>query len=255
MTTFMSEDASEHEVLWNSRDGVVPASIKSATTGELLVRVFPLVDGELCNPDYVPAVGERVFVDLTEQRARVFAARRLEHAEQLEPTKLCSAFGSREEALQVFFDQMMSCDPALPDILVVTAGYIDELLERRKGSAEDEGFESVRAFGAEPFETYLYDKQLRPLTNKEFWALKAQKSYWQVAYDEIDENTYVSTVWIGINRSVHEPGPIIFETIVFRRGTAIAQHAWSTEAEALDGHAMAMTAATQTATELNAKKN
>lgn len=59
------------EWLWNSRDGITPFCIASADRGAELHHGNWHLDRY--EPFYVPAVGSRVFVDLTEDTARPLA--------------------------------------------------------------------------------------------------------------------------------------------------------------------------------------
>lgn len=62
----------------------------------------------------------------------------------------------------------------------------------------------------------------------------------QVAETLLPNNTLVSTVWLGVDYSfgLGEHPPLIFETMVFSRAGKIAGcRRYSTEHEALEGHA------------------
>jgi hypothetical protein len=73
---YSSDDSMIVEWLWNSRDGVTPFIIRSRDgTTELVHREMHL---DRYMPDYEPLGGERIFVDMTEARARMFAEQRLE---------------------------------------------------------------------------------------------------------------------------------------------------------------------------------
>lgn len=65
----------EIELIWNSRDGVTPFIVRLRSGNEA-----QHVDwrGDLLAPDYVPRLGERIFVDLTDGRAREIARSRVE---------------------------------------------------------------------------------------------------------------------------------------------------------------------------------
>lgn len=59
----------ERERLWNSRDGVTPMFIGS-TAGNEASHVDWHLDE--CRPNHVPKIGDRIFVDLTLERAREY---------------------------------------------------------------------------------------------------------------------------------------------------------------------------------------
>jgi hypothetical protein len=87
------------ELIWNSRDGYALAVVAHAESGERM-----LLEGGAYEPDYVPSVGERVLVDLTEQRARVRAAERVERLERWRlPVPLDQLFETREAAVEGAF--------------------------------------------------------------------------------------------------------------------------------------------------------
>jgi len=71
LMTYRADDRHLEEVIWNSRDGVTPfvVNMKDGSPGTH-------VDwrNDRCVPDHKPAVGDRIFVDLTEQRAHEIAA-------------------------------------------------------------------------------------------------------------------------------------------------------------------------------------
>ena len=48
---------------------------------------------------------------------------------------------------------------------------------------------------------------------------------------------HVSTVWLGLDHSYDGGPPLIFETMVFGGGLDLEMERYSTEAEALAGHA------------------
>lgn len=64
---YQDETTGERERLWNSRDGVTPYVIDSKH-GNFAKHVdFELDD---CQPSHTPTIGDRIFVDLTLERAR-----------------------------------------------------------------------------------------------------------------------------------------------------------------------------------------
>lgn len=76
LMTYRSDDGSEEEIIWNSRDGVTPFVI-TLRSGKEARHVDWGSDRRL--PDYQPPAGSRIFVDLTPevalQRARANAER------------------------------------------------------------------------------------------------------------------------------------------------------------------------------------
>ena len=59
------------EWIWNSRDGVTPYIVSSVGKGRPLLKHIRWKD-DIFAPQYVPMIGQRVFVSLTESRALHF---------------------------------------------------------------------------------------------------------------------------------------------------------------------------------------
>lgn len=72
---YRSDHGTESEAIWNSRDGVTPFII-TLRSGKQATHVNWNLDIRL--PDYRPAIGDRIFVDLTRERAFELAAERVE---------------------------------------------------------------------------------------------------------------------------------------------------------------------------------
>jgi hypothetical protein len=72
LMTYRSDDGTEEEIIWNSRDGVTPFVI-SLRSGKTAQHVDWHRDRRA--PDHQPRPGDRMFVDLTEERARELAKR------------------------------------------------------------------------------------------------------------------------------------------------------------------------------------
>lgn len=74
LMTYQSDDGTEEEIIWNSRDGVTPfvITMKSGKTGK---HINWRNDRRVL--DYVPQPGERIFIDLTREKAVEYARRNL----------------------------------------------------------------------------------------------------------------------------------------------------------------------------------
>jgi hypothetical protein len=264
LITYVAELTSEKEVIWNSRDGRAPGSIVSRHGHG--AKAF---GDAVFAPDHVPEIGERIFVGMTEVRARMLAAKRIERWEQKGtppgmPT-LQDLFETREAAVQSAFEHIY--DQTQPDILVVTAGYIEELQElRRRAPSHVETALVEPTAPTDPMDELglWFDRDVQPLTFRQFTALKERDGYVRMGYTEINDDVHVSTVWLGNNHGF-EGRPIIFETMVFRRRpTGVPadddsfepseQYQYFTEAEALAGHERVV-AKLNAAAELKAKKD
>ncbi|MCA1593067.1 MAG: hypothetical protein LC754_10535 [Acidobacteria bacterium] len=59
---YATDDRSEEEVIWNSRDGATPFAITNRTGMKLMTHVDWHLDEQMA-PDFVPPEGTRVFID------------------------------------------------------------------------------------------------------------------------------------------------------------------------------------------------
>lgn len=131
------ENWHEREVIWNSRNAKAPAYIRGVN-GNKLVMVDLAVDddgdepnGDRFAPEYVPQVGERVFVELTEERAQIVATAQiaLEWYDPAQRAELDYHFATREEAVRETADFLL--DEDYPDLVVVTPVFLAELSRQR----------------------------------------------------------------------------------------------------------------------------
>lgn len=74
------EECSALEVLYNARDGVTPFIIECNVCGGKAKHVKWREDQ--CDPNHVPPRGQRIFVSMTEEIARLFARYRLRKFEE-----------------------------------------------------------------------------------------------------------------------------------------------------------------------------
>jgi len=85
-----------------------------------------------------------------------------------------------------------------------------------------------------------YDKQGREIDMME-WGRLHSAPYKRVAETTLEDGTWISTVWLGIDHRLGGDGPpLIFETMVFASKDDLSEKdmaRYSTEAEALAGHA------------------
>jgi hypothetical protein len=71
------------------------------------------------------------------------------------------------------------------------------------------------------------------------WTINGEE-YRRVAWTEIDDG-FVSTVWLGLDHGFGEGPPLIFETMIVRRGEWLDFcERYATEDEAIAGHATAL---------------
>lgn len=82
-----------------------------------------------------------------------------------------------------------------------------------------------------------FNKQGDPITMQEYVSLEEIEGYKQVAYDELDNGTHISTVWLGFDHGYGPGGPIIFETLVANSEWEEQEmYRYCTEEEALKHH-------------------
>lgn len=244
----------EEEILWNSRDGVTPFFMTSRNGDEARHRSTRERPDRRAI-DHVPAVGDRIFVDMTEARARALIAEALA-CERSTPEGLAvleKLYASPEEAFERMLKTTLD-EIALgkPDVLVVTAGYIESLEERRRDAAAERTRDAVILTDPAKRSRH-YDRKGQPIDFME-WARLTEDGgleYKRVARTHVGSDMFVSTVWLGLDHNFSFVGPpLIFETMVFRRVAnptrdafgrlhewdGDEQERWSTEAEALVGH-------------------
>jgi hypothetical protein len=85
-----------------------------------------------------------------------------------------------------------------------------------------------------------YDRDGNPIDEQTWAVLHADPEYKRVAFEEFDGGgVSVSTVWLGLNHEwdARRP-PLIFETMVFGGKLDGEQWRFSTEEDALKGHAL-----------------
>lgn len=109
---YLADDGSEMELVWNSRDGVTPFII-TLRSGKQATHAHWELD--VCNPNYHPAPGERMFVDLTTERARSFATEKVDLYWDHPQYPAREMYGSREEAVEA----LAEFTPGAPDLVEV----------------------------------------------------------------------------------------------------------------------------------------
>lgn len=107
---YLSDDGTEEEIIWNSRDGVTPFVI-TLRSGKVAKHVN--WSGDFPFPNYQPPLGSRMFVDLTEESARSKAAEYLERNRNYVPENV-----SEEELIEMLVKDWMK--PGAPDLVEVT---------------------------------------------------------------------------------------------------------------------------------------
>lgn len=118
---YRNEKTGREEWIWNSRDGVTPFIVPDAEDGGEMRHVDWFRD--VAAPFYVPPVGSRIFVNLTETRARALAAQWLEHVDGPDFREHEYFKGRPDEEIlaEKVRDMMDFGGGGSPDILVVNA--------------------------------------------------------------------------------------------------------------------------------------
>lgn len=88
---------------------------------------------------------------------------------------------------------------------------------------------------------FYYNRAGRPISNEQ-WTTEFGKGNRTVAYTDLGALGRVSTVWLGLNHAYDDGPPIIFETMIFDGPMAEYCDRYSTEEQALAGHAFAVQA-------------
>lgn len=113
---YRTDDGRVQEWIWNSRDGVTPFVI--SIEGRQASHVEWNRDRR--DPFYVPMVGERIFVDLTEERAKEIAARKCDLFWDHPEYPAHDRFESKETFIDLLLTDMIGMGAeGVPDLIVV----------------------------------------------------------------------------------------------------------------------------------------
>ncbi len=143
------DTAGNEEWIWNSRDGVTPYAITSRQGLEARHTDW---ERDRCVPGYKAKPGERIFVDLTIDRAR---AQRREYVERLWDfgavgDRMCDRYASRDLAVEQLAQDVVFGGGPAPDLIEVPASTdITVLWFDRKGCGPDEFRLELNAFPSE----------------------------------------------------------------------------------------------------------
>lgn len=117
LMTYRGEKTGATEVIWNSRDGVTPFAITSKDGTESMTHVD--WGGDVYAPDFQPPLGSRMFVDLTEDRARALAQRRAEHYWETYPPSRDQFPDVEALAAMLTREYLKDTEKGAPDLIVV----------------------------------------------------------------------------------------------------------------------------------------
>ena len=126
---YEDEKTGELESIWNSRDGVTPFTIPSRTGGGISDHRYS-AGLEHAYPLFVPPLGMRVFVAMSESRAMYIAAKQV--SERWD-SGMSDSFSSRDQAIKVLTASIYQ-DGEAPDLVEVTPrlrNLFQQILRRR----------------------------------------------------------------------------------------------------------------------------
>lgn len=105
------------EIIWNSRDGVTPFLVGCRLCKSLMQHVNWQSDKP--EPTYLPHVGQRMFVDLSEERALKLAQQQVESLWEHPEYPMKSEFENKQQAILTLVKEYLS-KKGQPDAIVVT---------------------------------------------------------------------------------------------------------------------------------------
>jgi len=161
---YRADDGSETEWIWNSRDGVTPF-IVTLRSGKSATHVDWRNDRYA--PDHKPQPGDRIFVDLTPERARESAQRNAERFwdDPRYPAK--RSFASKADLVDALVKDYLT--PGAPDLVEIPEMYtIEESSAPKPGSLDarlKEAFEAGRQRGRWEGDMDAQNEWLNPPTD------------------------------------------------------------------------------------------
>lgn len=118
---YRTDDGSEEEWIWNSRDGVTPYSVLTRDKKKEMRHVE--FHRDRCVPDHVPQPGDRIFVDMTLEKARAIARERVAHHWNAGRYPMSQMWATPEEAVEALAKDFAR--PGAPHLMVVIDGRRD----------------------------------------------------------------------------------------------------------------------------------
>lgn len=92
---YQCENCEQVETLYNARDGVTPFKIECKLCKGIATHINWAQDESV--PEYIPDRGQRIFISMTEEIARIFARYRLKKFEQSESPPPAEGTQERKE--------------------------------------------------------------------------------------------------------------------------------------------------------------
>jgi hypothetical protein len=131
---YQDEVTGDIEIIWNSRDGVTPFTVHSRA-GFRSSHVNFKSDVKM--PNHWPRLGERVFVDLTKERAQILAREYVEKfwesglRETMRDSRNVPDF-SKDQAVEFYAGAYLE-RKGEPDLIAVDWKFLQQLRESRRG--------------------------------------------------------------------------------------------------------------------------
>lgn len=158
---YRSDDGAEAEILWNSRDGVTPFVI-SSQSGKAMQHVDWHLDQRA--PNYIPNVGDRIFIDLTLEKSFEYAARQVDKYWEDAKYPMCERYENKGQAIDLLAKNMCGWDgfrpEGQPDVIEVTQEWLDEYTRTSKLVTVFSGNENGQQMVIDvlPTEDFIRDK-------------------------------------------------------------------------------------------------
>ena len=124
---YRDRETGKVEIIWNSRDGVTPFIVLSQNGNESVHFDWQT---DRIDPFHVPSVGDRIFVDLTREKAEAFQRERFAVNTNMAERLRAHYEGMDDEAIvQKLVEDMMS-PGGQPDIATVVGDMRNEFLKK-----------------------------------------------------------------------------------------------------------------------------
>jgi len=111
LMTYQSEDGTETEILWNSRDGVTPFFIAGKDGKTEMKHVEWHKD--LFDPRYIPKPGERVFMTISKEDYLAHIKKQVEAMWEADEFPMKEHFESKEQAIDILGEQWQEGMPCI----------------------------------------------------------------------------------------------------------------------------------------------
>lgn len=138
---YASDDGSIVETIWNSRGGVTPFMVGSraddevdeACAEETVELRHVMWGGDAYAPFHVPNIGDRIFMDMTEERARLLALQYVRRFWRVGDPTLSDLFeGNQNAAIDHFVAEWTK--PGCVDVVTVDAALQRTFYEQRRAT-------------------------------------------------------------------------------------------------------------------------